>query len=280
MSDSLEKSLAAWLNGNNPWATSRSRLAATYPVLAVALSLGSTNPSMMSIAAAVDRGEDPAYALPAVLGISEAAGRGLVALDAETVGEAWCHSPLELLRAMGIVDPGTQPRTGSDWAVFRDYWIGTGLAQHEGPVLEHLFRGLCGLGYGPHGQMLGQQLVLGGSNTDDYVPMFPDFVIFVREYLDAAFEGPMFERPWGDSPAAIRLPVAGPDRCEHFLMRYTADGLVLQWNRWNQLNGFTAMGDAYIAEIAEARQADCARILRAILPDLESAMRWIRCYPV
>lgn len=284
MNDPLHDSIARWLERSEPWCiTGRRSLVATYPVLAAALAPGSEIPTMMAIAAALDRGEDPASVIPGLLGVGEAAVRALAGIDPEIVGEVWCRRPIELLRAMDIVDPTARPRTGNNWRVLWDYWIGSdlgGRGDYRGPVRpgerhpahEHLFRGLCSCGYGPSAKALGSELILTGARTA-YIPTFSDYVRFLDDWLiEVVYEGPSLGKPDYDRFVAARPSMPGPRRHEAFLMRYLAEEIVAQWGRWYRLGGVKLMIDA--------DAADCAHLLRNVLTDFEYAMRWIRHYPV
>ena len=112
MENDLRYEIAIWLTGQNPWVhQQRESLANAYPFLGPALRKPSNNLVDATIMEAIQRRERPDEILPQLLGVSRAAVSLLKYADVEILGEGWCRNPVELLRALDIVDPTARPRT-------------------------------------------------------------------------------------------------------------------------------------------------------------------------
>lgn len=285
MEDDIRYDVAVWLTGQNPWLhQQRESLANAYPLLAPALKKRSKNPAEAAIMDAIHRRESPEETLPTLLGISRAAAAALRHVDVETIGEGWCRHPVELLRALNIVDPTARPRTHYDWAVFHRYWMIVGLhlcpaylapASHSHRrmyVLEHLFRGLCLNGYQPQCHGLANRLVSGQEGFPGL--QFVDYVAYVEScFIDAAYGLQTFKAD--DRDTCIDPSGTGPTRSESLMLRYLAEELVRQWEVWRGLMVVKKCAGSVALQSANSKD-----ILRNVLPDFDDAVRWIKQYPL
>ncbi|KAF0163574.1 MAG: hypothetical protein FD157_2904 [Rhodocyclaceae bacterium] len=285
MENDIRYEIAIWLTGQNPWIhQQRESLANAYPFLAPALTKPSNKTVDAAIMAAIQRRERPDETLPELLGISRAAASLLKDADVEILGEGWCRHPVELLRALNIVDPTARPRTHYDWAVFHRYWMIVGL--HQCPaylapvpnshrrmfVLEHLFRGLCLIGYQPQCHGLANRLVSGQEGFPGL--QFIDYVIFIESCLvDVAYGLQTFKAE--DREYFIEPIGSGPTRAEYLLMRYLAEEQVRQWEVWRGLMVVQKCSAPTVPPLPNPKD-----ILRKVLPDFDEAVRWIKQYPV
>ncbi len=285
MEDDIRYEIAIWLTGQNPWIhQQRESLANAYPFLAPALARPGKTPADAAIMEAICRRERPDETLPELLGISRAAACLLRDADVELLGEGWCRHPVELLHALNIVDPTARPRTHYDWAVFHRYWMIVGL--HQCPaylasipnshrrmfVLEHLFRGLCLIGYQPQCHGLANRLVSGQEGFPGL--QFIDYVMFLEScFVDVVYGLQTFKDE--DREYFIDPVGPGPTRAECLLIRYLAEELVRQWEVWHEL-----MVIHKCTASATLRMPNPKDILRKVLPDFDDAVRWIKQYPV
>ncbi len=285
MENDIRYDVAVWLTGQNPWLhQQRESLANAYPFLAPALTKASKNPADAAIMDAIHRRERPEEILPALLGISRAAASLLRHIDVETIGEGWCRHPVELLRALDIVDPTARPRTHYEWAVFHRYWMIAGLHQCQAYkatvpnphrrifVLEHMFRGLCLTGYLPQCHKLANRLVSGQEGFPGL--QFIDYIAFVEScFIDAAYGSQTFKV--GEREHFIDPEGSGPTRAEHLLMRFLTEELVRQWEVWRGLMVVKQCTASTVTSLTTPKD-----ILRKVLPDFDDAARWIKQYPV
>lgn len=285
MENDLRYEIAIWLTGQNPLVhQQRESLANAYPFLAPALKKPRNNPIDAAIMEAIQRRERPDEILPQLLGISRAAASLLKNADVEMWGEGWCRHPVELLRALDIVDPTARPRTHYEWAVFHRYWMIAGLHQcpaYQAPipnphrrmfVLEHLFRCLCLTGYPPQCHGLANRLVSGQEGFPGL--QFIDYVMFIEScFVDAAYGLQTFKVD--DRERFIDPEGPGPTRAEYLLMRYLAEELVRQWEVWRGLMVIEKCTASTAPPLPNPKD-----ILRKVLPDFDDAVRWIKQYPL
>jgi len=285
LENDIRYEIAIWLTGQNSWIhQQRESLANAYPFLAPALTKPGNNIANAAIMESIHRRERPDETLPELLGISRAAASVLRHADVEILGEGWCRHPVELLQALNIVDPTARPRTHYDWTVFHRYWMIVGL--HQCPayqasvpnphrrifVLEHLFRGLCLIGYQTQSHGLANRL----ASVQDGFPglQFIDYVIFVEScFVDVAYGLQTFKA--GDREYFIDPAGPGPTRAEYLLMRYLAEELVRQWELWRGLMVVQTCKAPTVPSLPNPKD-----ILRKVLPDFNDAVRWIKQYPV
>ena len=154
--------LVHWLTTSDTvFGRNRREALASFPMLVAALANDPTQPALMAIAAALDRGNSMVGSVSAVIGVQEDTVRFLSGKGPVLVGSNWLDRPVELLWAIDIVSAECLPVSRNDWIAFALYWQSSGLSawpsdyggpahamRHRKFLLEHCFRGLCEAGYG------------------------------------------------------------------------------------------------------------------------------------
>jgi hypothetical protein len=272
--------ISIWLAAQNPMIhRQRHALARAYPVVALALARPHENPTLLAISAAIDRGEAFDAAVASLVGVSPSAVVRLENISPETITDEWIRHPVELFRAMDVLHPLDSPQTLEEWNVLRKIWINTGLEGDEAyrnavgisrerqVVLEYLFRGLCGQGYGEPVRTLADRLVapLPGIETDpECIWPFSCYVSFVEMLI---------------APTSLLNRTESWNGAEQLLMRYPPGELIRQWESWRCI--VAAHGDAGFDVACECEDMAKARwIIRLVVPDFDETVQWMNCHPM
>lgn len=244
---------------------------ASFPMLVAALANDPTQPALMAIAAALDRGNSMVGSVSAVIGVNEDTVRFLSGKGPVLVGSNWLDRPIELLWAIDIVSVESRPVSRSDWLAFALYWQSSCLSdwrsdyggpahamRHRKFLLEHFFSGLCEAGYGAAMEPTKQVLATCAKRQYN----IHDYLLFIEESF-LRHDG--ISNLWGEHPSSGEL----------LLMRYPAAELVRQLHCWLELMELEEAGGAEATPESLYPVLDPNKLMRQIFTDYEDVVRLV-----
>lgn len=264
--------LAHWLTmSDTVFGRNRREALASFPMLVAALANDPTQPALMAIAAALDRGNSMVGSVSAVIGVQEDTVRFLSGKGPVLVGSNWLDRPIELLWAIDIVSAESLPVSRDDWLAFALYWQSSCLSawpsdyggpahamRHRKFLLEHFFSGLCEAGYGA--AMEPTKQVLEACAKHQY--NIHDYLLFIEgNFLRSGG----ISNLWGKHPSSGEL----------LLMRYPAAELVRQLHCWLELMELEEAGGAEASPESFYPVLDPNKLMRQIFTDYEDVVSFV-----
>ncbi len=158
---SVRANIVSWLVEPEitAFAAYRRAALANYPVLVPILARNLDLPAWRELAAIIDRNDDIAEGLAAIVGVRSDSAAFMRNKGPALLGDAWLENPIALLWAVDVAPSHALPRSTEDWLAFRRFWRASNLHQSAAyrepmnrgrktdTLAEHVFRQLCASGY-------------------------------------------------------------------------------------------------------------------------------------